>query len=228
MDLRKKIVYQRAQRHLKQSLDSMDISELKPPRGRYNDRQIRDDADKQSRGRTFNGERRERKSRYELYDDKDPVRPLRYAGKPTATKKMNEDKEAMIDYEKWRPISYTEWRNAELRKKKTVERNEASTSAKRHHTNWRDVESNKQRQQRKSSHNISNTSNNMEATRNKYSSVEVVHVNNGPKVRTTHRDRSPSVEILKELPPRRMTTHTLTVKQTTIQHHQITTTSRRQ
>ena len=197
-DLRRKIIYQRAQRHLKQSLDNMDISELKPQRGRCKDRQISDDADKKSRT-----EDRKREERTTLYAE--------YRGVP----------------DNWRPISYTEWRQSEMKKKQKEEEYKASTSAKRHHTNGRDVESKKQRQQRKSSHNISNTSNNMEATRNKYSSVEVVHVNNGPKARTTHRDRSPSIEILKEVPPRRMTTHTFTVQKTTIQHHQITT-SRRQ
>jgi len=172
----------------------MDISELKPQKGRCKDRQISDDADKKSRT-----EDRKREKRTTLYAE--------YRGVP----------------DNWRPISYNEWRQAEMKKKQKEEEYKASTSAKRHHTNWRDVESEKQRKLRKGSQNISNTSNNMEATRN---SVEIVHVNNGPKARTTHRDRSPSIEIIKEVPPRRMTTHTLTVQQTTIQHHQITTVRR--
>ena len=224
MDLRKKIIFQRAQRHLKQSLDSMDISELKPQRGRYNDRQIRDDADKQSRGRTFNGERRNRKSRYELYDDKDPVKPLRYAGKPAATKKKNEDNEAMIEYEKWRPISYTEWKNAELRKKEKEEKYKASTLAQRQNTSWKNVERKKRRQEKK----VKSSTNTETPTRNaikcglkdrkkttsRAPSVEIVGKSDNTNDRVSNRPKSPSVECIGVVPPRYNNRQSITTKTT--------------
>jgi len=201
-DLRQRILYNQAKRELKQQINSLDRKdiqrgEVKSATKPTNDTYRKTDAKNRTKSRIEDRKREERTTQY-AYDWRVP--------------------------DDWRPISYTEWRQSELRKKEKEEKYKASTLAQRQNTSWENVERKKRHQDKK----VKSSTNTETPTRNaikcglkdgkkttsRAPSVEIVGKSDNTNDRVSNRPKSPSVECIGVVPPRYNNRQSITTKTT--------------
>ena len=116
-------------------------------------------------------------------------------------------------------LSYADWRKMEQEKKSRQE--EKNRPSKTTHQPEKSSNYYTGDNRATTSNNRATTGSSRTTTKSKSPSVEVICVNNNPKAEANIK-RRPSVEFLGAIPPQQSTTHTMTVRQITVHHHQFT------